>query len=174
MKTVPPLSAIVAAIALSACASIGVGGGDRADIVMRDLTGRDVGTVTLSNTTGGMLLTGTLRGLPPGPHGIHLHAVGRCEPPFTSAGGHWNPRNRKHGTLNAEGPHLGDIPNIIIGGDSSATIRVLAPGGTLRDSDALLDADGAAVVIHASMDDYRTDPSGNSGARIACGAVRSE
>lgn len=172
MKTVPFVG--VMAIALSACAGMTGGGAERADVPMRDAAGRDVGTLTLSNTTGGMMLTGTLRGLPPGPHGIHLHAVGRCDAPFTSAGGHWNPRSKMHGTLNAQGPHLGDMPNIIVGGDSSATIRVLSPGGTLRGNDALLDADGAAVVIHATMDDYRTDPSGNSGARIACGVVRSE
>lgn len=170
MSAVRLLSA-ASALFLSACASLGSAAADRADVPMRDVAGRDVGTLTLTTTTGGIMVTGTLRGLPPGPHGIHLHAVGRCEAPFTTAGGHWNPRGKMHGTLNAQGPHLGDMPNIIIGSDSSATIRVQSPGGTLRGSDPLMDADGAAVVIHATADDYRTDPSGNSGSRIACGVV---
>jgi superoxide dismutase, Cu-Zn family len=139
---------------------------------MRDATGRDLGTLTLANTTGGLMLSGALHGLPPGTHGIHLHTTGRCEPPFTTAGGHWNPMGRMHGTQNPQGPHLGDMPNIVVSSDGIAAVSVTTPGGTLLGTDALLDADGAAVVIHESADDYRTDPSGNSGARIACGVVR--
>ena len=109
----------------------------------------------------------------PGTHGIHVHAVGRCDPPgFESAGPHWNPMSRQHGTLNPQGPHMGDMMNITVAMDGSATVNVMTQGGTLRGVDRLLDADGAAVVIHASADDYRTDPSGNSGARIACGVVQ--
>jgi Cu-Zn family superoxide dismutase len=100
-------------------------------------------------------------------------AAGRCEPPFESAGPHWNPAARQHGTANPNGPHLGDMPNVTAVADGSANVRVTTPGGTLSGSDAVLDADGSAVVIHAQADDYRTDPSGNSGARIACGVVRS-
>jgi Cu-Zn family superoxide dismutase len=77
-----------------------------------------------------------------------------------------------HGTLNPQGPHMGDMPNINVASDGSATVSVMTPGGTLRGTGGLLDSDGAAVVIHAQVDDYRTDPSGNSGARIACGVVR--
>jgi Cu-Zn family superoxide dismutase len=145
---------------------------ERAEVPMRDASGRDLGTLTLTNAPGGLMLTGGVRGLPPGTHGIHVHTTGRCEPTFESAGPHWNPMSRQHGTLNPQGPHLGDMPNISVSSDSSAAASVMTPGGTLRGADALLDADGAAVVIHANADDYRTDPSGNSGSRIACGVVR--
>ena len=145
---------------------------ERADVPMRDAAGRDVGTLTLAPASGGLMLTGTVRGLPPGTHGIHLHTTGRCEPPFESAGPHWNPMGRQHGTANPQGPHLGDMPNLVVAGDGTATVSVITPGGTLSGANALLDVDGASVIIHASPDDYRTDPSGNSGARIACGVVR--
>jgi Cu-Zn family superoxide dismutase len=122
--------------------------------------GREQGSATLSG--------GSLRidasGLTPGVHGMHLHAVGRCDPPdFASAGPHWNPASRKHGTENPEGPHLGDLPNLTVGADGRASATLAVPP-------ELLDEDGAALVIHAGPDDYRTDPSGNSGARIACAA----
>jgi Cu-Zn family superoxide dismutase len=140
---------------------------------MRDASGRDLGTLTLANASGGLVLTGVVRNLPPGTHAVHLHTIGRCDPPsFESAGPHWNPLSRRHGTLNPQGPHLGDMPNFVVASDGSATIDVMTPGGTLRGADAALDGDGVAVVIHESADDYRTDPSGNSGSRIACGVVR--
>jgi Cu-Zn family superoxide dismutase len=168
-----PRLAVVLAFALSACTTYGTAAVDRADVPMRDAAGRDLGTLTLANTTGGLLLTGTLSALPAGTHGIHVHAIGRCEPPFASAGPHWNPASRQHGTANPDGPHLGDMPNITAAPDGSAIVSVMTPGGTLLGTDAAMDADGAAVVIHERSDDYRTDPSGNSGARIACGVVRS-
>jgi Cu-Zn family superoxide dismutase len=105
--------------------------------------------------------------MPTGTHGAHIHTSGRCEgPDFMTAGGHWNPAGTQHGSLNPAGPHDGDLPNIIIGTDGRGTLGVTVAGGTL---DGLLDADGAAMVIHAAADDMTTDPSGNSGARIACG-----
>jgi superoxide dismutase, Cu-Zn family len=166
-----PRLTLVLALAVSACTTYGPAV-DQADVPMRDGAGRDLGTLTLANTTGGLVLTGRLIGLPAGTHGIHVHAVGRCEPPFESAGPHWNPASRQHGTANPNGPHLGDMPNVTAASDGSATVSVTTPGGTLRGTDAVMDADGAAVVIHERADDYRTDPSGNSGARIACGVVR--
>ncbi|MEA3032892.1 MAG: superoxide dismutase, Cu-Zn family, partial [Sphingomonadales bacterium] len=116
----------------------------------------------------------TAAGLAPGTYGVHLHAIGRCDGPgFASAGPHWNPTARQHGKENPMGKHMGDLPNLVVGGDGRGSYeyaiddaRFVGPGG-----DALLDADGAAVVIHAQADDYRTDPSGNSGARIACGVL---
>ena len=103
-------------------------------------------------------------GLPPGAHGLHLHAVGRCDgPDFSSAGPHWNPANRQHGSENPQGSHLGDLPNLDVGADGNGSVTLTVPSG-------FLDQDGAALVIHASPDDYRTDPSGNSGARISCAA----
>jgi Cu-Zn family superoxide dismutase len=138
---------------------------------MRDITGRDLGTLTLAESAGGITVAGTLRGLSPGLHAIHLHTTGRCEPPFRSAGGHWNPTSRQHGTRNPQGPHVGDLPNVMAGRDSVADVQVTTPGGTLRGENALLDGDGATVIVHAGADDYRTESSGNSGRRIACGVV---
>jgi Cu-Zn family superoxide dismutase len=122
--------------------------------------GQAVGSARLSGNS----LTLEAGGLTPGAHGMHLHAVGRCDPPdFASAGPHWNPNSRKHGSANPEGPHMGDLPNLIAGADGRASLTLAVPPG-------LLDEDGGALIIHATADDYRTDPSGNSGARIACAA----
>lgn len=140
--------------------------------VVRDAQNRELGTVTLTETAQGIQLSGTLRGLPPGDHGIHVHTAGICEPPFDSAGPHWNPTSKQHGTENPNGPHFGDLTNLSVGSDSTATVQGVTPGGTLRGENALLDADGSAIVVHAGPDDYKTDPSGNSGARIACGVVQ--
>jgi Cu/Zn superoxide dismutase len=168
-----PIPLFVAALVMSsACAHFGGSSLDRADVRMRDAAGRDLGTLVVTNSVGGLMLAGVLHGLPPGTHGIHLHTVGVCDAPFTSAGGHWNPTSHQHGTQNPQGPHLGDLPNISVSTDSVATVSVMSPGGTLHGGDALIDADGAAVVIHAGPDDYRTDPAGNSGGRIACGVVQ--
>jgi glucose/arabinose dehydrogenase/Cu/Zn superoxide dismutase len=157
---------------------------------MRDADNRDLGALTINEMGTGLEITGTLRNLTPGMHGIHLHAVGQCAAPFTSAGGHWNPLQRQHGIDNPQGPHFGDLQNIRVDGRGTAVVRVTAPGGSLFGAPdrstggrvgrpdrvtlaqpALVDADGAAIVIHAEPDDYRTDPSGNSGARIACGVI---
>ncbi len=142
-----------------------------ATAALRNAAGREIGTLTLSETAQGISINGHLTGLPPGTHGIHFHMVGQCQPPFESAGGHWNPTSKQHGSQNPQGPHLGDLPNITAGADSSAHVALTSPGGTLRGANGLLDADGAAVIVHASADDNRTDPSGNSGARLVCGVV---
>ncbi|OYW23021.1 MULTISPECIES: superoxide dismutase family protein [unclassified Sphingomonas] len=129
--------------------------------------GTPVGRSTAREVTGGLRVTIDATGLPEGTHGAHIHTTGRCDgPDFMTAGGHWNPAGTQHGSLNPAGPHEGDLPNIIIGTDGRGTLGVLVPGGTL---DGLLDADGGAMVIHAAADDMMTDPSGKSGARIACG-----
>ena len=153
------------------------GGGDRAaggvSVAMISATGQELGTLVLSEAGGAISVSGTLRGLPPGEHGIHLHGVGQCTSPFESAGPHWNPASRMHGSQNPQGPHAGDMPNITVGADSSATVNLTSAAGPLRGAGGLIDTDGAAVLIHATADDMKTDPSGNSGARIACGAVAS-
>jgi superoxide dismutase, Cu-Zn family len=143
----------------------------RATAPMRDASGRDIGTLTLSEGANGITVSGRLTGLTPGDHGIHIHMTGQCTPPFTSAGGHWNPTTKQHGSQNPQGPHLGDMPNLTVGSDSSANVQLTTAGGTLRGTNGLLDTDGAAVVVHAKADDMKTDPSGNSGDRIACGVV---
>jgi len=111
-------------------------------------------------------------GLPPGRYGVHLHTVGRCEgPSFESAGPHWNPTNRQHGLENPQGPHLGDLANFEIDAEGVGRLEFTIRGAELEGAGGLLDPDGAALVIHADPDDNRTDPSGNSGARIACGVI---
>lgn len=150
-------------------ASVGTGG---ATAVVHDAAGRELGSLTLADTANGVVVSGELRGLPPGEHGFHLHTTGQCAPDFEAAGAHWNPTNRQHGRDNPQGAHLGDMANIVVGADSSVNVHVITPGGMLRGQNALLDADGAAVMVHAAPDDYRSDPSGEAGDRIACGIVR--
>ena len=180
MTRLAPIVALAIAAACARSASVGSpagsspsrGVGPEATAVMHDASGRTLGTLTLVDGSQGIIVSGRLTGLPPGQHALHLHAVGRCDAPaFTTAGGHWNPTGREHGTMNPNGPHFGDLPTITVGSDSAVTITSATPGGTLRGTNALLDADGAAVVIHAVADDNRTNPAGNAGARIACGVV---
>jgi Cu-Zn family superoxide dismutase len=141
---------------------------------MRDNLGQPRGTATITQLADGLRLSVSAEGLPAGAHGIHVHQTGSCAPPdFTSAGPHWNPANRMHGKDNPAGMHHGDLPNLLIGADGRGTMEFTIPVGSLRAGPTpLLDADGASIVIHAAADDYRTDPSGNSGARIACGVLR--
>jgi Cu-Zn family superoxide dismutase len=112
--------------------------------------------------------------LPPGIHGAHVHSVGRCDAPdFASAGPHWNPAGRQHGRENPAGPHLGDVPNLTVGADGRGSLEFEIPNAWVRANEPrILDLDGAAFVIHANADDNRTDPSGNSGGRIACAVLR--
>jgi len=112
-------------------------------------------------------------GLPAGHYGVHIHGVGRCEgPAFASAGPHWNPTGRQHGRLNPAGHHLGDLDNLDVDEQGAGRLEFTIAGATTSGADGIFDADGAALVIHAAPDDYRTDPSGNSGNRIACGVLR--
>lgn len=175
MHAAPTIAMAGLALALCGCADHGhrvVGAplpyaGAAAVAVLHDARGAEIGQATASEVEGGLRVTIEATGLPPGPHGAHVHAVGRCDPPdFASAGGHWNPLGAHHGMLDPQGPHMGDLPNLIVGADGRGTIGVNIPGATMA---GLLDADGSALVIHAGEDDQMTNPSGNSGARIACG-----
>lgn len=131
--------------------------------------GRPAGTASLLSDARGLRVVVSATGMTPGPHGFHLHTTGKCEAPgFTSAGGHLNPDNRKHGTLAAGGAHLGDLPNLPIGPGGSGSATEIVPGGRGALA-AIFDGDGTAVVVHANPDDYRTDPTGNAGDRVACG-----
>lgn len=142
-----------------------------ATAVIRDAQGKHIGDATFSDSYAGVVVAGTVSDLGLGSHGVHIHSVGKCEPPFTTAGGHFNPTGRQHGYENQHGPHLGDLPNINTPAAGPLRFEFLLPGVTLKGQNALLDADGAAIVIHAGRDDYKTDPAGNSGARIACGVI---
>ena len=146
---------------------------ESATVTLRDAEGKDVTTLTLSDSGNGILVTGTLTEVPPGPHAIHFHEVGKCEAPFESAGGHFNPTSHQHGILNAEGHHAGDMPNVVMPEAGQGTIQIFASGVTLVAGidGSLRDEDSTAIVIHAGPDDYKTDPAGDSGDRIACGVV---
>ena len=139
---------------------------------MRDLQGRALGVMTLSQTPLGVLVSGDLTGAPGGVHAIHVHDVGRCDPPFTSAGGHFNPTQRAHGFRSRAGYHAGDLPNFTAPPSGSVRVDHFTREVTLGTGPtSLLDGDGSSLVIHASPDDYATDPAGNSGERIVCGVI---
>ena len=144
-----------------------------AKVELRNGQGASVGTATLTEGHNGVTIALQLSNLPPGTHGFHIHAVGKCDPPgFTTAGGHFNPEARKHGGKTAEGPHAGDLPNLTVGPDGGFKGKVLAPRVTLSaGTHSLFAPNGTALVIHADADDEMTDPTGNSGGRIACGVV---
>lgn len=148
-----------------------------APMALVDTRGQTIGTVRAWQTAGGVTFRVDAAGLPHGIHGIHVHSVGRCDPPdFASAGSHWNPAGKKHGLSNPAGPHAGDLPNVEVAANGVLGTTVTLPGANLfappGAPGALLDADGAALVIHAQADDNVTDPSGNSGPRIACAVIR--
>ncbi|HET7717477.1 MAG TPA: superoxide dismutase family protein [Bauldia sp.] len=162
-----------AAAALGAVLSMPAFAQESTTVTLRNADGDDVTTLTLSDAGHGILVTGTLSGVEPGPHAIHFHEVGKCEPPFESAGGHLNPTGKQHGLLNHAGHHAGDLPNIVMPEEGQGAIQLFADGVALAvgQEGSLRDDDGTAVIIHAGPDDYKTDPSGNSGDRIACGAI---
>ncbi len=131
--------------------------------------GQSLGTVSAWETAGAVSLRVQATGVPHGLHGVHVHAIGRCDAPeFTSAGSHWNPAARKHGLNNAQGPHAGDLPNISVAANGVVNEAVVVSGASLA---GLADRDGSSLVIHTTADDHVTDPSGNSGARIACAII---
>jgi len=141
-----------------------------ATAAIADSSGQALGSVQLRDSVGGVVVHARITGLKPGNHGFHVHAVGRCDPPtFESAGAHWNPTNKQHGRQNPAGWHAGDLANLGASADGIAEVDQTLDGTTLR---ALLAGDGSALVVHADPDDNRTDPSGNSGARIACGVIQ--
>lgn len=140
---------------------------------LKGVDGSEHGTVTFTQTPAGVLLIAELTGLPPGEHGFHLHETGACEPPFESAGGHYNPTEAEHGYKMVGGPHAGDMANIHVPDSGDLTIEVFNPSVTLEEGapETLFDEDGTAVVVHAGADDYESQPSGDAGDRIACGVV---
>ena len=144
-----------------------------ADIV--NAQGVTIGQANFSAASDGVKVSVTVSQLAPGEHGIHIHNVGKCDgPAFTTAGGHFNPTNAHHGVNNAQAPHphLGDLPNLVVSEKGTAKLTFTAAGATLGDGpNSLFHDGGTALVIHAKADDLMSDPSGNSGDRIACGVI---
>jgi Cu-Zn family superoxide dismutase len=140
---------------------------------VKDAKGNSVGMAMISPAKGGgVSVELTLKGLPPGEHGVHLHSVAKCEPPFASAGTHFNPTNKKHGLQNPDGPHAGDMPNFTVAANGTATITLTNKNVTMgSEPNSIYAGGGTALVIHERADDLKTDPSGNAGNAIACGAI---
>jgi Cu-Zn family superoxide dismutase len=141
---------------------------------LRDAQGRVRARATAESSGDSLRVRVEAAGMTPGSYGAHLHTTGRCDAPgFASAGPHWNPTAQKHGKDNPAGMHKGDLPNLLVGTDGRGSFEYTIPNAGLSGMlpNRLIDADGASVVVHEKADDFRTDPSGNSGARIACGVL---
>jgi Cu-Zn family superoxide dismutase len=145
---------------------------DTGSAVLKDKNGKELGKAELIDTPNGVLIRLDLTGVPAGDQAFHVHEKGRCEPPdFKSAGAHFNPDGTKHGIMNPEGPHAGDMPNLHVPEGGKLSVEILNTLVTLDGERALLDDDGSALIIHAGPDDYTSDPAGHAGDRIACGVV---
>jgi Cu-Zn family superoxide dismutase len=145
-----------------------------AKAAIKDAKGKDVASATLTQTPAGVLIRLSIKGLPAGERAFHIHGVGKCEPPFTSAGGHFNPGGKKHGVMTAAGAHAGDMPNLHVPASGELTVEVLNAAVTLEKGkpNSLFHKTGTAIVIHAGKDDYKSDPAGDAGGRIACGVIQ--
>ena len=143
------------------------GAGETASATLLTADGEEVGTVTATGSAGGITIDVSAMNMPEGLHGVHVHTVGSCDDAFAAAGGHWNPAEAKHGLEAEGGQHAGDMPNLEVNADGTGSLTyMLAPTATFA---GLMDADGSAFIVHAGEDDQVTDPSGDSGDRIACG-----
>lgn len=142
-------------------------------VVLKDQKGKSVGTLTLTAGESGIAMSVKLTGLPPGVHGFHIHDKGICEGDFATAGGHFNPGHARHGILAEAGRHAGDLPNLDVPASGELNVDLFLTGVSLTPGSPinLHDQDGASFVVHAGPDDYKSDPSGNSGGRIACGVL---
>jgi Cu-Zn family superoxide dismutase len=160
-------------LALSGCQTLEQLPTERAgSATLRASNGVPAGTAQLLASGTSLSISVGLAGLTPGAHGIHLHTTGSCDAPdFQTAGGHLNPGGRQHGAANPQGAHLGDLPNVTIGANGAGTVSATLLLSRAEALAAIFDADGTAIVVHETADDNRTDPSGNSGKRIACGVL---
>jgi superoxide dismutase, Cu-Zn family len=171
---VRPLLLLGVAAVLAGCASVPTQKAPlSAEAVLKDKDGKQVGVATLIETPEGVRVALTGYRLPPGGHGLHVHAVGRCDPPdFASAGAHFNPTGKQHGRMNPAGPHAGDLPNLVAAASGEAGLDITTKAFTLSPGpSSLLGDKGTALVVHANPDDDKTDPTGNSGGRLACGVI---
>ena len=159
---------------LVAASALGQGSASSAQADVINAQSQKIGTVVLSQTAGGVKIDVNLAQLPAGTHAFHLHAVGKCEvPDFKSAGGHFNPTGKQHGKDNPNGPHAGDMFNFEVGADGTAKFSAVNTAVTLEaGANSLFHEGGTAFVIHEKADDYKTDPAGNAGNRIACGVIQ--
>lgn len=168
MKTLAFVGVLLATVPFAATAEA-----QKAGAELRDAAGKTVGEAILEQRDEGVEIRATFTGLPPGELGFHIHETGTCEPPFESAGGHFNPTGKEHGKDNPRGAHAGDLPNLDVPQSGRAKVEIVAKGISLDGGTAgLLDGDGAALVVHAGADDHRSDPAGNAGKRLACGVIR--
>lgn len=178
MKKAPVLLAILVLIAFSGTAWAQVTDGTyRAAAVLKNANGTSIGTAQFAEDTNGLAhIRVQVSGLSPGKHGIHIHESGNCSPPaFTSAGEHYNPLGKQHGLENPNGHHAGDLPNLVVGSDGTGLLNTTTDRVTLSPGPAtLFSANGTSLVIHAGPDDQKSDPSGNSGGRIACGVIEAK
>ena len=164
---------VVLSSVLAGCAGMQPAGENTATAELRNASGANVGTASLTQVGNVVRIVLDAKGLTPGLHGVHIHAVGKCDPPdFTTAGGHFNPGGKQHGALNTQGAHAGDLPNLNVGADGSGRLETASEQITLATGTTSVWAgDGSALVVHAAPDDFKTDPTGNSGARVACGVL---
>jgi superoxide dismutase, Cu-Zn family len=170
------IGAAMLAMLLVAAADRAGAMGEKAVAELKLANGTSAGTVTLTEIAAGVMLKFDLKGLPPGPHALHVHEVGKCEGDFSSAGGIYNPLGAKHGFLDEEGPMAGDLPNVVAAADGTALAEVLSPYLHLskETDDTLFDTDGSSLVLYEKADDYQTDPEGGGGTRIACGVLKAQ
>ena len=166
---------IVGCALLFACAGASAAAQKAAHAELKNAEGAKIGTAKFTPTATGVKVSVKVSQLTPGEHGIHIHTVGKCEAPgFTTAGGHFNPTSAHHGAKNSQDPHphLGDLENLNVGQNGKASATFTINGATLADGqNSLFHEGGTALVIHAKADDMMSDPSGNSGDRIACGVI---
>ena len=169
----PLLLALPLALSLTGCETVDEMPTQRlGQATLRLANGLPGGTAQLLASGTQVNISIAVVGLSPGVHGVHLHMVGSSDAPdFATAGGHVNPENKQHGLKNPQGPHAGDMNNLTVGNAGAGTVSATLRGTRDEVLSRLFDGDGSAVVVHAGADDYRTDPSGNSGGRIACGVL---